>query len=627
MKKKYSILFCWLFSFFLGLNLSLAQKKYEIQHLEPAFWWAGMKNSTLQIMVHAPAIAELMPKIEGNAVQLKQIIQTNNPNYLFLNLDIAQAPAQTFKILFQKNNKTLQQYNYELKTRAANASLVEGYKNKDVIYLITPDRFANGNPNNDNAPNLLEKLNRSNPAGRHGGDIQGVINHLDYMVDMGFTAIWLNPILENNMPEQSYHGYAITDFYKVDSRYGSNEEYKKLTETARQRGLKMVMDMVMNHCGSNHWWMKDLPDTDWFNYQKEALANQHIISNHARTSIQDIHASDFDKQRLEGGWFVSAMPDMNNRNPLLATYLIQNTIWWIEYLGLNGVRMDTYPYPNKEFMRDWTCALMQEYPDFSIVGEEWSTNPAIVAHWQRGKENPNGYTSCLPNVMDFPLQKALVDALNAEKETWQTGMIQLYEALANDFQYANPDDIMTFLDNHDMDRFYTQIKENFGHYKMGIAYLLTMRGIPQVFYGTEVLLENSKFPGNHLIIRSDMPGGWQGDAGNAFTQQGLTSQQKEAQDLMKKLLNWRKTKKVLHTGKVMHFFPAWNNTYVYFRYNEQEKVMVVLNKSSKTEELALKNFREILTETQGKDIITGQMIELKDKLQIPAQTVYVLELK
>jgi neopullulanase len=627
MKKKYSILFCWLFSFFLGLNLSLAQKKYEIQHLEPAFWWAGMKNSTLQIMVHAPAIAELMPKIEGNAVQLKQIIQTNNPNYLFLNLDIAQAPAQTFKILFQKNNKTLQQYNYELKTRAANASLVEGYKNKDVIYLITPDRFANGNPNNDNAPNLLEKLNRSNPAGRHGGDIQGVINHLDYMVDMGFTAIWLNPILENNMPEQSYHGYAITDFYKVDSRYGSNEEYKKLTEIARQRGLKMVMDMVMNHCGSNHWWMKDLPDTDWFNYQKEALANQHIISNHARTSIQDIHASDFDKQRLEGGWFVSAMPDMNNRNPLLATYLIQNTIWWIEYLGLNGVRMDTYPYPNKEFMRDWTCALMQEYPDFSIVGEEWSTNPAIVAHWQRGKENPNGYTSCLPNVMDFPLQKALVDALNAEKETWQTGMIQLYEALANDFQYANPDDIMTFLDNHDMDRFYTQIKENFGHYKMGIAYLLTMRGIPQVFYGTEVLLENSKFPGNHLIIRSDMPGGWQGDAGNAFTQQGLTSQQKEAQDLMKKLLNWRKTKKVLHTGKVMHFFPAWNNTYVYFRYNEQEKVMVVLNKSSKTEELALKNFREILTETQGKDIITGQMIELKDKLQIPAQTVYVLELK
>jgi glycosidase len=627
MKKNYQILFCCLCSFFVGLNLSWAQIKYEIQHLEPAFWWAGMKNPTLQIMVHAPAIAELMPKIEGNGIQVKQIIQTSNPNYLFLNVDISQAPAQTFKILFQKNNKTLQQYNYELKTRPANASLLEGYTNQDVIYLITPDRFANGNPNNDNAPNLAEKLNRQNPAGRHGGDLQGVLNHLDYIADMGFTAIWLNPILENNMPEQSYHGYAITDFYKVDSRYGSNEEYKKLTEVARQRGLKMVMDMVMNHCGSNHWWMKDLPDTDWFNYQKEALANQHIISNHARTSIQDIHASNFDKQRLEGGWFVSAMPDMNNRNPLLATYLIQNTIWWIEYLGLNGLRMDTYPYPNKEFMRDWTCAIMLEYPNFSIVGEEWSTNPAIVAHWQRGKENPNGYTSCLPNVMDFPLQKALVDALNAEKETWQTGMIQLYEALANDFMYANPDDIMTFLDNHDMDRFYTQIKENFAHYKLGVAYLLTMRGIPQIFYGTEILMENSKFPGNHLVIRSDMAGGWQGDKVNAFTQQGLTAQQKEAQDWMKKLLNWRKTKKVLHNGKVMHFFPAWNNTYVYFRYNEQEKVMVVMNKSPKTEELDLKNFREILTENQGKDIITGQMIELKDKLQVPAQTVYVLELK
>ncbi|MCU0444071.1 MAG: glycoside hydrolase family 13 protein [Microscillaceae bacterium] len=626
--KKLRIRFLMLVLWQLGtLHLGFAQKKYEIQHLEPAFWWAGMKNPTLQILVHAPTISELAPKIEGKGVQLKQIIQTSNPNYLFLNLDIAQAPAQTFKILFQKNNKTLQQYNYELKARPANTSLLEGYKNKDVIYLITPDRFANGNPNNDNAPNLIEKLNRSNPAGRHGGDLQGVLNHLDYIAEMGFTAIWLNPILENDMPEQSYHGYAITDFYKVDPRYGSNEEYKKLTETARQRGLKMVMDMVMNHCGSNHWWMKDLPDTDWFNYQKEALANQHIISNHARTTLQDIHASSFDKQRLEGGWFVSAMPDMNNRNPLLATYLIQNTIWWIEYLGLNGVRMDTYPYPNKEFMRDWTCAILHEYPDFSIVGEEWSTNPAIVAHWQRGKTNPNGYTSCLPNVMDFPLQKALVDALNAEKETWQTGMIQLYEALANDFQYANPDDIMTFLDNHDMDRFYTQIKENFAHYKMGVAYLLTMRGIPQVFYGTEILLENSKFPGNHLVIRSDMPGGWQGDAGNAFTQQGLTTQQKEAQDLMKKLLNWRKTKKVLHNGKVMHFFPAWNNTYVYFRYNDQEKVMVVMNKSPKNEELDLKNFREILTENQGKDIITGQVIELKDKLQILAQTVYVLELK
>jgi glycosidase len=627
MKKELRIFFNYLFIFMLGLNIVFAQKKYEIQHLEPMFWWAGMKNSDLQILVHAPAISDLTPKIEAQSVKLKQVVRTQNPNYLFLYLDIAQAPAQTFKILFQKDNKTLQQHNYELKARTANAANVEGYKNKDVIYLITPDRFVNGNPNNDNAPNLSEKLNRQNPAGRHGGDLQGISNQLNYLVDMGFTALWLNPILENNMPEQSYHGYAITDFYKVDARYGSNEEYKKLTETARQKGIKMVMDLVMNHCGSNHWWMKDLPDSDWLNYQNEALANQFIGSNHARTTIQDIHASKFDRDRLEGGWFVSSMPDLNNRNPLLAKYLIQNTIWWIEYVGLNGIRMDTYPYPNKEFMSDWTCAIVQEYPDFSIVGEEWSTNPAIVAHWQRGKVNPNGYTSCLSNVMDFPIQKALVDALNAEKETWQTGMIQLYEALANDFVYANPDDIMTFLDNHDMDRFYTQVKENFAHFKMGLTYLLTMRGIPQIFYGTEILMENSKFPGNHLMIRSDMAGGWPGDAVNAFTQQGLSPQQKEAQDLMKKLLNWRKNKKVLHNGKVMHFFPAWNNTYVYFRYNDQEKVMVVMNKSTKTEELDLKNFREILTENQGKDIISGQMVSLQGELQIPAQTVYVLELK
>jgi glycosidase len=609
-----------------AFQVILAQKPYEIQHLEPASWWAGMQNPELQILVHAPSIAELTPMIEGQKVRLKQSIQTENPNYLFLYLDISEAPAQTFKILFQKNQKTLQTYQYTLKARKPKAAEVKGYDSQDVVYLITPDRFSNGDLANDEVAGLTEKLNRADPAGRHGGDLQGVTNHLDYIQEMGFTAIWLNPILENNMKTQSYHGYAITDFYKVDARYGSNESYLQFCENAQKKGLKIIMDMVLNHSGSEHWWMKDLPTSDWLNYQDEFKKGEFITSNHARTTLQDPHASALDRQRLENGWFVSSMPDLNQRNQLLAKYLIQNTLWWIEYTGLQGIRMDTYPYPNADFMRDWSCAVMSEYPNFSIVGEEWSYNPAIAAHWQKGKQNPNGYESCLPQIMDFPLQKALIDALNTEEETWEKGLIMLYQALANDFMYASSNDLMIFLDNHDMDRFYTQIKENPEHFKLGIAYLLTMRGIPQLFYGTEILMENTGFLGNHLVIRSDFPGGWEGDVIDAFSQKGLTDQQKEAQEFTKKLLNWRKNKTVIHHGKVMHFFPQWNNIYVYFRYDEKEKVMVILNKSEKEETLDLKQYREILTEPKGKDVITGKTLTLENTLKVPSKTVYVLEL-
>ncbi|NJL13027.1 MAG: glycoside hydrolase family 13 protein [Microscillaceae bacterium] len=619
---------------FLGLVLlpgfivgAFAQSPPALNRVEPAYWWAGMQNPTLQILLHGRRLAGLEVRIEGTQVRMQQVIQTDNPNYLFVYLDIGQAPAQTFQILLQKNGKTLFRQPYDLIARAPQSSRRKGYGPEDVIYLITPDRFANGNPGNDNNADYSETANRQNPGGRHGGDLEGITQHLAYIQQMGFTALWLNPVLENNMPEYSYHGYAITDFYKVDARFGSNEGYRQFCQAAHQKGLKVIMDMVMNHCGREHWMYADPPARDWFNYQAEAQGGQYIISNHARTTMQDPYAAPHDRHLLQKGWFVSDMPDFNQQNPLLAAYLIQNTLWWIEYANLDGIRMDTYPYPDARFMQEWACAIMAEYPHFSLVGEEWSRNPLVVAFWQRDKVNPNGYTSCLPQVMDFPLQHALVQALNTEKETWEAGLIKLYEALANDFVYAHPEDLMIFLDNHDMDRFYTQIRENLAHFKLGLAYLLTMRGIPQVFYGTEILMENTAYPENHLIIRADFPGGWPGDASNAFTGEGLRPDQKEAQEFCRLLLNWRKNKPLIHEGKLMHFFPQWNGTYVFFRYNETEKVMVVLNKSDKTETLNLAQFRGLLTEKEGREVISGKVMPLVDTLAVPAKTALILELK
>ena len=353
---------------------------------------------------------------------------------------------------------------------------------------------------------------------------------------MGFTAIWLNPVLENDMPDYSYHGYAATDFYKVDQRFGSNEEYRALIAKAKDKGIKIIMDMILNHCGSEHWFVKDMPTDDWVNF-----GGEYVNTSHRRNTVQDIHASEYDKRMFSDGWFVKTMPDLNQRNPLLATYLIQNTIWWIEYSGLSGIRMDTYPYPDKDFMTDWTCAIRAEYPNFNTVGEEWVNNPAIVSYWQEGKDNHDDYTSCLPSLMDFPIQYALAQALVQEEKQYGSGLIELYKMLSQDFLYADPYSLVVFPDNHDMDRFFTQVNEDLDLFKMGIAYILTLRGTPQLYYGTEILMDNEGAPGDHGIIRTDFPGGWKGDEVNGFTGKGLSEQQKEAKAYIKKLLNWRKT--------------------------------------------------------------------------------------
>lgn len=593
----------------------------NVDRVEPTFWWVGMKNPTVQLMVHGQEIAAAEISLNYPGVKIKSISRQSNPNYVFIDLLISpEAKVGTFPIEFRKNKKEAVSYTYELKKREPHSAERKGFDGSDVIYLITPDRFANGNPGNDAVAGMKEQPNRSHMNGRHGGDIQGIKNSLDYLAGMGFTSVWLNPVLENNMTQVSYHGYSTTDFYKVDPRYGTNEEYRELAQSIHQKGMKLMMDMIFNHIGSEHWWMNDMPSADWLNNYPE-----YKITTHRRTVNQDPHASEADKTAMADGWFVPTMPDMNQRNPFLLTYLIQNSIWWTEYVGLDGIRMDTYPYPDKFAMAEWTRRMLEEYPDFYMVGEEWAMNPAIVSYWQKGKVNADGYISYLPGLMDFPLNNAVVQGLK-NPETWGGGLMTIYEAMANDFLYPNSNDLVVFPDNHDMSRFYTQLGENIDLLKMGVAYYATTRGIPQIFYGTEILMSN---PGTeeHGVIRSDFPGGWAGDQVNAFTGAGLSAKQKDAQDYFRKVLNWRKTNPVVQSGALKHFVPE-NGIYVYFRYNQSGKVMVVLNKNQEAKALDTARFGEVMAGcTSGKDIISGASITDLSSVKVPAMSAMIIELK
>ncbi|MBN1987330.1 MAG: cyclomaltodextrinase C-terminal domain-containing protein, partial [Prolixibacteraceae bacterium] len=425
--------------------------------------------------------------------------------------------------------------------------------------------------------------------------------------------------LENNMTQVSYHGYSTTDFYKVDPRYGSNEEYRELNDELDKRGMKLIMDMIFNHCGSEHWWMEDMPMPGWINNYPE-----YKITSHRRTVNQDPHASEADFKTMVEGWFVPTMPDLNQQNPLMAEYLIQNSIWWIEYVGLEGIRQDTWPYPDKNMMTEWTRRVLEEYPGFNIVGEEWSLNPAIVSYWQKGKYNTDGYQCHLPSLMDFPLQNAVSSALQ-NAETWGTGLVQLYETLASDFLYPDAGNLVVFPDNHDMSRFFVQVGEDVDLLKMGVAFFLTTRGIPQMYYGTEVLM---KHPGDHHgDIRAEFPGGWADHNQNAFTGEGLTAEQKDMQQYIAKIQNWRKNKEVIHTGKLMHFVPE-NGVYTYFRYNGDETVMIILNKNKSETRLQTERFAERMDGfSSGTEIISSARINDLKEIKIPAKTAMIIELK
>jgi len=599
---------------------SLAAQDYKLDRVEPLHWWVGMENPELQLMMYGEDIGQLNPNIDYQGVDIKRVQRTDNDNYLFVYLNISpQTQAGSFDITLQENEQQQLSYSYTLKEREEGSAQREGFNSSDAIYLITPDRFANGNPQNDEVANYADSLDRDDDYGRHGGDIQGIIDHLDYVEEMGFTAIWLNPVLENAMESSSYHGYATTDFYKVDPRFGSNKLYKKLSEEAEKRGIKLIKDIITNHAGSNHWWMADPPSKDWVHYPDE-----YQQTNHRRTTLHDPYASDIDTKQFTNGWFVKSMPDLNQSNPLLADYIIYSSIWWIEYAGLRGIRHDTHPYAGQEFMKDWTCRIMEEYPNFNIVGEEWSVDPLVVAKWQRGNTSPTDFSSCLPSLMDFPIQTTLTDALTSE-ESWGSGFVNLYETLSFDYAYANPQDLVIFADNHDMDRFYRQVNQDYDLFKMGMTYIMTMRGIPQFYYGTEILMSNEKHH-DHGQIREDFPGGWESDSKNAFTGNGLSDKKKKAQDFVKKLVNWRKNNPVIHSGKLMHYAPK-QGFYVYFRYNQDKTVMVVLNKKDEKAPLKTDRFYEQLQGySTGTDVITGDTYNLDD-MTVPARSSMILELK
>ncbi|SNR62735.1 glycoside hydrolase family 13 protein [Lutibacter flavus] len=619
--KKYQILIILLV---LGFN-NYAQK---IDKIEPPNWWIGMKHDQVELLIHGENVSSYTPSINNNSIDLKQVKRTDNKNYLFLTLDVSKAEVGNFKIDFLKKGKRNNfSIDYELKERKKDSELREGFNSSDVVYLITPDRFSNADTSNDIVKGLREtKINRKEDYARHGGDIKGITNHLDYIDEMGFTAIWSTPVLTNDMKRSSYHGYAITDLYQPDPRFGTMDEYIELATKSKERGIKLIMDMVENHIGVEHWWMKDLPTNDWVNYQKEFLEGNIVTTNHRRTTNQDSYASKKDRALMSEGWFVSAMPDLNQRNPLLANYLIQNSIWWVETLDLGGIRQDTYPYPDKEFMANWAGAIMEEYPNFSIVGEEWSLNPLLVGYWQDGKNNNDGYKSNLTSSMDFPMQNAIVEALN-EEESWDKGFVKMYEGLANDFSYVHPNKIMIFPDNHDMSRIYTQLGEDVVKTKMALGYLLAMPRIAQVYYGTEVLISDAEKPGDHGLIRTDFPGGWEKDKVNAFTGQGLSKDQKDMQSYLKKVLNYRKHSEAIHTGKTLHFAPD-KGVYVLFRILNEEVVCVILNKNDKPINLDLNRFEEVgLKGKQVKNIISEETLIWKNSFKIDKKGVTIITTK
>ncbi|PWH83519.1 alpha-amlyase [Algibacter marinivivus] len=607
-------------------NFSLVDKN-DINRVEPLNWWVDFKDSTLQLLVHHPKISERTTEISYQGVSIEKVHQADSPNYLFIDLNISEnTKAGKFNITFKKEGKDDLIQTYELKSRIKPAKEYLGFDSSDAIFLITPDRFANGDESNDIVEGLNEtKIDRTDGYARHGGDIRGIINKIDYIHDLGYTCIWSTPVLINDMHQGSYHGYAITDYNKVDPRFGTLEDYKELSSKLQEKGMSLIMDQVANHCGLEHWWMKDLPFKDWVNNQKNYEDNinnwtwdKNIGSNHRRTTNQDLYASKSDKNGNADGWFVSAMPDLNQRNPFMAKYIIQNSIWWIETIELGGIRQDTYPYPDKNFMADWAGAIMNEYPNFSIVGEEWSYNPLLVAYWQTGNNNKDGYESNLKSTMDFPMIKFIKEGLN-EEESWDKGLIKMYEGLANDFNYANPNDIMIFMDNHDKSRVFTEFDENITKTKMAMSYMLCLPRTAQVYYGTEILMNDTEKPGDHGLIRTDFPGGWPDDKVNAFNGDGLTDEQKDMQSFMKKVLNYRKHSKAIHKGKTVHFVPQ-GGVYVLFRVFEDETVVHIINKNEKPIILDLDRFEEVgLKGKPVKNIVTdyqflwGDNINLKEK--------------
>lgn len=600
---------------------SLSSFALNVDRVEPLFWWIGMKNPTVQLMVHGAEIATSEVSMNYPGVEIKSITRSVNPNYLFIDLLISpEVKAGSFPISFRKGEKETASYSYELKDRKPNSALRNSFSNADVMYLLFPDRFADGDPSNNSVEGLADTFNRTDAFGRHGGDIKGIVNHLDYLKELGITAVWATPLLEDNQPRGSYHQYATTDYYKIDPRFGTNDDYKNMVEQCHKNGIKVIMDMIPNHCGSAHPWMKDMPFSDWING-----GTVYTQTNFRIATVTDPYTSDYDKDINSNGWFVSEMPDLNQKNPFMLTYLKQFAIWWVEYAGLDGIRVDTYPYNDPAKVAEWTKAIRAEYPNINIVGECWQHAVSEVAYWQSGTSNFDGYDSGLPSVMDFNIHDAVSAAFNENNQGWDSGVARIWQKLSSDYLYANPYNLVIFTENHDTQRFSTVVGNDVKKYLLGFTFLLTTRGIPQIYYGSEIMMGGDKGKGDG-DIRRDMPGGWSTDSRSVFTSSGRTETENVVFNYMKKLIHWRNANPVIHSGKLLHFIPV-DNVYTYFRINKEKTVMVVLNNNSKTMTVDPKKFSQATAGfLNGTDVLSGKILSMNQPFELEGKSSVVLEL-
>ena len=607
----------------------------QVTRVEPLSWWTGMKMP-LQLLVQGENVSEYNVAIEGGkGVSVEKINNADSPNYVFVDVKIAaNAQPGTYYIVFSKDGQSFK-YPYEIAAREAGSAQRPSFTTADMIYLIMPDRFANGDTTNDSTDDTDDKYARNELFGRHGGDIQGIIDHLDYISDLGATAIWCTPLLEDNQPEHSYHGYACTDYYHIDSRFGTNDLFKEYVNKAHEKDIKIIMDIVPNHAGSAHWWMKDTPFADWYH-----VFDTYTGSNIAFSTNMDPNASKKDLYIQESGWFDRSMVDMNLDNPYVLRYFQQWAIWWVEWSGLDGFRVDTYPYNEKDPMAEWCAAVMNEYPNFNIVGECWTASIPQLAYWQGGNANKDGFNSNLKSVMDFPLHDALRAGLNEDWGGWGQGMVRVYDILSHDFLYHDLSNMMIFPGNHDTDRLGDALRKNPARVKIAMAMMATMRGYPQIFAGDELMFTSCDLSMGHGGLRVDFPGGWPGDEMDLFSAEGraqatkntdgLTVPKGQAADLfnyVSHLFQWRKTKEVIHNGKTMHFITR-DNTYGYFRYNDTDVVFVYVNNSPEPKNVPWTYYSEISEGLNGGvNVVTGEPCDVSDATVVPSQSILIVEYK
>ena len=623
----------------------------QVTRVEPLSWWTGMKTD-LQLMVQGPDISSYNVSIPGGGLKVKEIHKADNPDFLFVDVEVsAKAVADTYYLVFSKDGQSFK-YPYIIREREQGSAARTSFTTSDMIYLIMPDRFASAFGDNDEAwqggeyfdgsarpwavPATPDKVDRQDPVARHGGDIQGMMNHLDYIADLGATAIWCTPLLLDNQPRESYHGYACADYYHIDPRFGDNEHYKAFVAKAHEKGLKVIMDIVTNHCGTAHWWMDNPPFKDWYHVNEPYMQMNALFSVY-----MDPHASVRDRERQESGWFVPSMPDMNLDNPFVLKYFQQWAVWWIEYAGLDGLRVDTYPYNEPEPMSRWCKAVTDEYPDMNIVGECWDMNIPQVAYWQKDNPNRNGFNSNLPSIMDFPLQQAMLRALNEDQVNWDEGMTRIYTVLAQDFAYQDLSHMLTFFANHDHARTGDVLRQEPARMKLAIALLATLRGIPQLYYGDEMMfLERKDVPSHDGAKRIDFPGGWEGDGCDLFTAAGRASAPEmyataaEMHDYTRTLFRWRKGCKAVQEGRTLHFLSRKNegarnmtdNSYAFFRYTDKDAVFVYINNNGEPRTLDWDHYREFVSgPVTGTDVLTGESVTLKNGVSVAPKSALIVE--